>query len=443
MSYVPHYSWQVLRNEWQRHGPFDGLLGFSNGAAAAFLLACRAVAEPVGRDTREGHRIHGACCRAVLRGGFQLASQACRAGGRPSFGPCHNCGLCAPPFPASCASNSCPPAYCPSVPHPLVYVQASFPGLKFVIVAGGYVPQPLARLVPPPFASAPGHSLPPQPLPLDSLHFYSEADVAVAAEDSLALAGCFRPTGRCHVPHDMGHCMPQKAAHCTAVMEFVQGAMGGGRGSAGGGRAVAGEGGRGRGGRGEGARNGAEGGRGSGRGAGRGRGDADPVVAALSGLGLGLGARGAAGSEATGAGGRGAGGPVHKQPHAVVQGGAHAPKQLHKQQQQQQDLHPNQKQQQKVAAAAAGGRIDGGRGGALMAAAAPAAGAGLAPGSGQPPPALVPPPTASVAPSAPAAPAPAPPSAPAVEVEAVEASEEQREEMDALEVGLRERALLN
>ena len=38
---------QALEGEWRARGPYDGLLGFSNGAAAAFLLACHAHERPV------------------------------------------------------------------------------------------------------------------------------------------------------------------------------------------------------------------------------------------------------------------------------------------------------------------------------------------------------------------------------------------------------------
>lgn len=40
-------SLAALAAEWRAAGPFDGLLGFSNGAAAALLLACHAVSDPV------------------------------------------------------------------------------------------------------------------------------------------------------------------------------------------------------------------------------------------------------------------------------------------------------------------------------------------------------------------------------------------------------------
>lgn len=123
-------------------GPFDGILGFSNGAAAAFLLACHAAAWP-----------------AALR---------------------------AP---------------------------------RFVMLAGGYVPEPLPRLIPHQLLAAGGAAADGDvagstatvgsdraggegagalaaPLPFASLHMVGSNDPVIDVEDSMALADCFDAGGR-------------------------------------------------------------------------------------------------------------------------------------------------------------------------------------------------------------------------------------------------------
>jgi len=193
-------SLAALAAAWGVHGPFDGLLGFSNGAAAAFLLAAHAAAH-AGR----------------------------------------------------------------------------FPGLRFVVLAGGYAPEPLHLLLPPelvcPDSSSSGvvvvggggsgaggaagagrstqgaaGAAAPQPvlskpLPFASLHIAGQSDPVTDVEDSLRLAERFAEGGRQLLLHDGGHCVPQQARHCSAVVEFVAavagGSTSGGGGSGRGGAAVA------------------------------------------------------------------------------------------------------------------------------------------------------------------------------------------------------------
>eukprot|EP00198_Chlamydomonas_reinhardtii_P003635 XP_001692971.1 predicted protein [Chlamydomonas reinhardtii] len=62
---------------------------------------------------------------------------------------------------------------------------AAFPGLKFVVCAGG------------------------------------RSDVAVPYDDSMALAGCFDGGRRTVLEHGLGHALPQKAEHTAAVMDFA------------------------------------------------------------------------------------------------------------------------------------------------------------------------------------------------------------------------------
>ncbi|GLI71345.1 hypothetical protein VaNZ11_016507, partial [Volvox africanus] len=154
-------SLQHLAAEWHDKGPFEGILGFSNGAAAALLLTCHALED-----------------------------------------------------------------------------SATFPGLQFVILAGGYIPQPLERLVPPgltarglPASQGEGAAAElgtasdarlAAPLELPSLHFMSRDDAVVSYMSSLELLDCFRSADRTVVEHSAGHCLPQKAPHIAAVAELVR-----------------------------------------------------------------------------------------------------------------------------------------------------------------------------------------------------------------------------
>ncbi|KAG2422688.1 hypothetical protein HXX76_015852 [Chlamydomonas incerta] len=389
---------EALAAEWRAAGPFDGLVGFSNGAAAALLLACHAVSDPV-----------------------------------------------------------------------------AFPGLKFVVCAGGYVPQPLQRLVPPamttPAPAAPGATggaaaAAPEarlaaPLPLPSLHFVSRADVAVPYDDSMALAGCFDCGRRTVVEHGLGHVVPQKAEHTAAALDFVRRALGlPGPRPAGGARGAGAEGADGRGGGGRGERGGrgragakeeggeaaaaaaAAGGRSGRGGQGNGRGaagagaaaGADAVAAALSGMSLAapparaplmVGKAAAATRAAGGGGGGGAkGGAPGRAPAAAAASApaAAAPPPPAKA--------PAARPPAKPAATTTAP--------AAPAAKAPAPTAPVAKAPAPPAPAAKAPaqPPAAPAPAPVPAPAPAPaPAAPAAAptLPAVEATEEQKEEMDALE----------
>lgn len=134
-------SLEGLVRHWAERGPYDGLLGFSNGAAAAFLFAAHAVA---------------AAAAAQQAGG----DGGCGGGGGDGFG-----------------------------------------ALQFVIAAGGYVPKPLDLLAPPALLRAgggreAGGARLAAPVPLASLHVVSPADPLVPLEDGLALADCFAAGSR-------------------------------------------------------------------------------------------------------------------------------------------------------------------------------------------------------------------------------------------------------
>jgi pimeloyl-ACP methyl ester carboxylesterase len=115
---------------WASHGPFDALLGFSQGAAVAYL-----------------------CC---ARGG------------------------------------------------------AAFAGLRGVVLASGYAPEP---------GDAGGDEAG-RLLALPSLHLLSEDDASVPAAASRRLAQRFASPAL-HV-HTAGHCVPQRAADLQAVVAFLE-----------------------------------------------------------------------------------------------------------------------------------------------------------------------------------------------------------------------------
>uniref|UniRef100_A0A7S3R6V4 RWD domain-containing protein n=1 Tax=Dunaliella tertiolecta TaxID=3047 RepID=A0A7S3R6V4_DUNTE len=149
-------SLRALEGVWRDSGGFDAILGFSNGAAATFLLAAHVLARP-----------------------------------------------------------------------------ADFPGrrLRCAIMAGGYVPQPLDRLLP--------HSTEitrtlrragedgadslqlAQPLCLPSLHIFSPQDGLVSAEQSKQLAAQFDASRSQKMEHELGHCVPQKANHVNIILDFL------------------------------------------------------------------------------------------------------------------------------------------------------------------------------------------------------------------------------
>ncbi|KAF8071272.1 GTP-binding protein [Scenedesmus sp. PABB004] len=128
---------------------FDGVLGFSNGAAAAFLFAAHAAAHP-----------------------------------------------------------------------------ERFGSLRFVALAGGYVPEPLGKLLPPALLRrrdggdgggggdvAPASRLA-APLPFPSLHMMGSNDPLMSVEDSEQLAAV-------QLVHDSGHAVPQQSRWTQEMLKFI------------------------------------------------------------------------------------------------------------------------------------------------------------------------------------------------------------------------------
>jgi dienelactone hydrolase len=83
-----------------------------------------------------------------------------------------------------------------------------FPGLQFIVVAGA-----------PDIGDNGTGKAVAIPVCVASLHYIGEADQAVPPRSSLALANRFRAPTIVH--HDMGHCLPTRAAHLEAFTRFL------------------------------------------------------------------------------------------------------------------------------------------------------------------------------------------------------------------------------
>mmetsp|Transcript_18806 Transcript_18806/g.34128 ORF Transcript_18806/g.34128 Transcript_18806/m.34128 type:complete len:307 (-) Transcript_18806:128-1048(-) len=115
-----------------------------------------------------------------------------------------------------------------------------FLGLRFVIIVGGYVPEPLGDLLavaknpklleretlgmesaPSSTISIESHSLPTWPIEIPSMHIFSPEDRAVAEIESQKLYDKFDCRTAKVMIHDMGHCVPQRANHCQELVSFI------------------------------------------------------------------------------------------------------------------------------------------------------------------------------------------------------------------------------
>lgn len=167
----------VIASLWARAGPFDGILGFSQGAVVLYRLA---------RELQDAQDAQAARARggdpATSVDGYDAAAEAALApllAAPPSFGVLV-CGFAAPPR----------------------------------VVGGG-----LGAAY-----TAPGES-PPALLRLPTLHVVAEGDTTVPPELQRELAARFQ--GAAVVTTDRGHAMPQRAAELTAIVEFVRAAVAG------------------------------------------------------------------------------------------------------------------------------------------------------------------------------------------------------------------------
>eukprot|EP00798_Chlamydomonas_sp_ICE-L_P021724 gene21724-28743_t len=142
-------SFKAIQTAWQKGGGFDGILGFSNGAAAAFLSVA------------------------------------------------HSLGAMNTPL--------------------------TLPGLQFVIMAGGYRPDPLSSLLSPELVTFTdeGVSCLISPLALPSLHLMGKKDMTTTIEESVGLADNFMASTRVLLEHELSHCVPQKAPHIAAIRDFL------------------------------------------------------------------------------------------------------------------------------------------------------------------------------------------------------------------------------
>jgi len=150
---------------------FHGVLGFSNGAAAAGLLAAHAAARAAA-----GCPVYGSLRFFVMAGG-NVAEPRDRL---------VEAGLSSAVFEAAASAASAASAS--------------------------------ASLAP---VNAPH-------LPFDSLHCIGEADPVIAPDDSLALAGLFDPSRAQVLRHGGGHHFPQRAEHAGELLAFLSRFAGGG-----------------------------------------------------------------------------------------------------------------------------------------------------------------------------------------------------------------------
>ncbi|GAB0491887.1 hypothetical protein MMPV_003142 [Pyropia vietnamensis] len=148
------------------HAPIDGLLGFSQGATVAAVLAAATAASPP---------------PATL----------------------------SPPGQAT-ASSAAPQT--PARPEAAAAETAALTRLRFVILVSGFPPQRphLAGLL------SPCH-----PLCIPSLHIMGEADAQVPVAASRALAECFAPAEREVYVHGGGHLVPSGADARARVASFL------------------------------------------------------------------------------------------------------------------------------------------------------------------------------------------------------------------------------
>jgi predicted esterase len=179
------------------HGPYDGLLGFSQGAAVAAAVAsvlaqqrCRSrpVSTTTCRDAVPGDEVPqslpGAAAAARPPGG--AGATPCDAGGNATLNPVS----ADQPDPLGCQ-------------------------VRFVVLCSGYIPGcPEVQQV----------LHPQQPLDIPSCHVYSVsgADQQVPTALSQQLAGCFAAERRVVVEHGGGHLIPSSQQVVQQIKGFLE-----------------------------------------------------------------------------------------------------------------------------------------------------------------------------------------------------------------------------
>jgi hypothetical protein len=173
----------VIASLWARLGPFDGVIGFSQGAVVLHRLAREL---QTAQDARAA-RARGADPATAVDGYDAAAEEALAPllAAPPSFGVLV-CGFAAPP--------------------------------RVVGGGGGGGGGAVAA------CAVPGET-PATPLRLPTLHVVAEGDTTVPPELQRELAARFN--GATIVTTDRGHAMPQRAAELAAIAEFARAAVAG------------------------------------------------------------------------------------------------------------------------------------------------------------------------------------------------------------------------
>jgi predicted esterase len=159
-------SLEAIQQCIEQRGPFDGVLGFSQGAALAALLCRRATCREAAADT-----------------------------------------------PGSVAT------------HPLAAHPAPTPAFRFAILISGFVPRDgaFAALFDGSSESSGEATHPPPPSQLPSLHVYGLKDERVPHTACRRLAACFQAAS--HHPWDGGHAVPCDAPFRNRLKEFIASVM--------------------------------------------------------------------------------------------------------------------------------------------------------------------------------------------------------------------------
>ncbi|KAK1866451.1 hypothetical protein I4F81_008969 [Pyropia yezoensis] len=157
---------RYLRAALVEHAPIDGLLGFSQGATVAAVLAAATAEPPPPADLPPSSQVAGSLAAPIT----------------------------------------------PAAPEAAVAETAALARLRLVIVVSGFAPwrDHLAGLL-----------SPDRPLDLPSLHIMGEADTQVPVAACRALAECFAPTQREVYVHGGGHLVPSGADARARVVSFV------------------------------------------------------------------------------------------------------------------------------------------------------------------------------------------------------------------------------
>lgn len=188
----------AVQHHMAAHGPYHGLLGFSQGAAVAAAVAASVCAQ----QRRRSQPVSTVACDKVMPGHVAPPlSAAAKSAARVS-----GIGEAVTP------TEGCDTALCGSLtgqPDPMGCE------LRCVVLCSGYIPGcPEVQQV----------LHPQQPVAIPSCHVYSVsgADQQVPTALSQQLAGCFAAEGRVVVEHDAGHLIPSAQQVVQQIKAFLE-----------------------------------------------------------------------------------------------------------------------------------------------------------------------------------------------------------------------------